>query len=420
MSEKHPENVPENASTNAPEKKPSLVSRRGLFVGAAAGLVVGGLEWASLRGRFDHRRAAGGEARGAKERFAASLRSTEAGTSGIVHVAHSTHLIALGGMRLLTDPWFYHPAFGALSHEVVPAVAPSELGPLNAVLVTHDHADHADLRAMDAMDKRAAVIVATSDLAARVRACGFSDVSVLAPWEERRLGEVTIAAVPGLHDIYEIGFVVRVPGKSVYFAGDSRLHPDIPAIAERFRPDVSILPVDGTRLAGAPLHVMTPEDAVTAARMLGSKLVMPSHAEALFSDPLAGNLLASMVPRARHRFAEVMAKELPASHAGCPSPASSSLLMRRADTVRAPGGRACYAPGVSMRRSFLSSAALVATLAISLPAWADRDRGPAVHLSEQRASTRARGDASMDAQRPSRRRGTRSRRTTRWCRPRPR
>ncbi len=313
--EKHPD--------DAPDKKPSLVSRRGFFAGAAAGLVAGGLEWASLRGRFDHRRAPG-EAReavvGSKERFAASLRSTEAGTSGIVHVAHSTHLIALGGMRLLTDPWFYDPAFGALSHEVVPAVAPSELGPLNAILVTHDHADHADLRAMDEMDKRAVVIVATSDLAARVRACGFSDVSVLAPWEERRLGEVTIAAVPGLHDIYEIGFVVRAHDKSVYFAGDSQLHPDIPAIAERFRPDVSILPVDGTRIAGAALHVMTPDDAVTAARTLGSKLVMPSHAEAFFSDPLAGHLLASMVPQARRRFAEAMAKALPGVACRVPEP----------------------------------------------------------------------------------------------------
>ena len=231
-------------------------------------------------------------------------------------------------MRLLTDPWFYDPAFGALSHEVVPAVAPSELGPLNAILVTHDHADHADLRAMDEMDKRAAVIVATSDLAARVRACGFSDVSVLAPWEERRLGEVTITAVPGLHDIYEIGFVMRAHERgherghdqTVYFAGDSQLHPDIPAIAERFRPDVAILPVDGTRIAGAALHVMTPDDAVTAARALGSKLVMPSHAEAYFSDPLAGHLLASMVPHASPRFAEAMAKALPSVACRVPEP----------------------------------------------------------------------------------------------------
>lgn len=305
------------------EKKRKLVSRRALLAGAAAGVVAGGLEWASFRGRFDHRRSRGASAR---EGFQASLRRTEGGEPGIVHVAHSTHLLALGGVRLLTDPWFNDPAFGALSHEVVPAVLPGELGPLSAILVTHDHADHADLRAMDEMDKRAAVVVATADLAARVRALGFSEVNVLAPWEEQKIGEVTVSAVPGLHDIYEIGFVVRSSreGKSVYFAGDSRLHPDLPAIAERFRPDVAILPVDGTRLTGGGLHVMTPEDAATAARTLGSKLVMPSHAEAYFSDPIAGHLLASTVPRARHRFAEVMAQELP--HVACKVPGPGELV----------------------------------------------------------------------------------------------
>ena len=157
-----------------------------------------------------------------------------------------------------------------------------------------------------------------------MRARGFADVSVLAPWEERHIGEAIVTAVPGLHDIYEIGFVVRANGKSVYFAGDSRLHPDLPAIAERFRPDVAILPVDGTRLVGGGMHVMPPEDAAIAARTLGSSLVIPSHAEAYFSDPIAGHLLASTIAGARHRFAEVMARELP--HVACRVPTPGELV----------------------------------------------------------------------------------------------
>jgi L-ascorbate metabolism protein UlaG (beta-lactamase superfamily) len=294
-----------------------LLSRRSLLAGAAAGVAAGGLEWVSLRGRFDHRRLLG---ESGKERYWSSIKAVETGTSGVVHVAHSTHVIALGGMRFLTDPWFYDPAFGALSHDVKPAVLPNELGPLDAILVTHDHADHADLRAMDEMDKRAAVIVATKDLAARVRARGFSDVSVLTPWEERKVGEAIVTAVPGLHDIYEIGYVVRAHDKSVYFAGDSALHPDLPGIAERFKPDISILPVDGTRLTGGGLHVMTPEDATKAARILGSKLVVPSHAEAYFSDLLVKHALASTVAHAPHRFAELVARELPAIACKVPVP----------------------------------------------------------------------------------------------------
>jgi L-ascorbate metabolism protein UlaG (beta-lactamase superfamily) len=278
------------------------------------------VERESFRGRFDNRYSAGSSG---KQRYEASLEALDtagATDASVVHIGHSTHLLSFAGMRLLTDPWFNDPAFGALTHELPPAVVPLEVGRLDVILITHDHADHADMRAMDQMDKRASVIVATSELAARVRNLGYREVTVLVPWEERKLGAVTITAVPALHDIYEIGFVVQGAGTTMYFAGDSRLHPALPAIAERFAPDVSILSCDGTRLAGAPLQVMTPEDAVTAARTLKSKLVLPSHAEAVFSDPVAAHLLASTVARARFVFGERMARELPDVRCVVPQP----------------------------------------------------------------------------------------------------
>ncbi len=299
------------------------ISRRGLLAGGA--VLLGGsafVECESLEGSFDHRSSPGASG----NRYVDSLAALDlAGTTGvargsIVHVGHSTHLLCIDGLRLLTDPWFYDPAFGALKHEAPPAVLARDVGRLDVVLVTHDHADHADARAMDEMDKRACVIVATNALAARMRNLGYREVLVLAPWEEHRIKGVTITAVPGLHDIYEIGFVVQGGGTSVYFAGDSRLHPALPAIAERFKPEVSILSCDGTRLTGGDLHVMTPEDAVTAARTLQSKLVLPSHAEAVFSDPLVAHLLASTVAGARFLFGEQMARALPGVHCVVPAP----------------------------------------------------------------------------------------------------
>lgn len=295
----------------------SRIGRRALLGGAVAATGLGFLEYESLKGRFDHRRPAGASA---TSRYASSIAALDTAKNSIVHVGHSTHLLAVDGVRFLTDPWFDDPAFGALAHEIPPAALPSELGPLDVILVTHDHADHADLRAMDKMDKRAIVVVSTDGHAARVRRLGFREVSVLAPWEERTIRGVTLAAVPAQHDIYEIGFVVKGGVSSVYFAGDTRLHPDLPAIAERYAPTASILPVDGTRLVGGALHVMTPDDAVTAARMLGSALVVPSHAEAVFSDPLVAAGLASTVARARFVFGERMASALPGTRCVVPQP----------------------------------------------------------------------------------------------------
>ncbi len=306
------------------------IGRRGLLTGAAAVVSTGAfLEISSLRGRFDHRRAAGALPVGAA-RYGSALEQLDRGVSGglpdaaIVHVGHSTHLVCVGGLRFLTDPWFYDPAFGALVHERPPAVLPVDIGRLDVILITHDHADHADTRAMDQMDKRALVLVSTPDLAARVRQLGYREVAVLAPWEERKIGDVTVTAVPALHDIYEIGFVVKSARTSVYFAGDTRLFPELAAIAERFSPEVAILPVDGTRLAGGSLHVMNPEDAVTAARTLKSRLVVPTHAEAVFSDPLVANVLASTVARARFLFGEAMGRALPGVR--CVVPEAGELI----------------------------------------------------------------------------------------------
>lgn len=279
------------------------LGRRAALAGAGALGLAGLLEFESLRGAWDHRRPL---LASAKDTFRASVAKSTAENAGIVHVGHSTHLLCLGSHRLLTDPWFYDPAFGALAHQHGPAVAPNELGPLSALLISHDHPDHADARAMDAMDKRAKVLVATQELATRVKRLGFQDVHTLQPWEEIMVGSVRVTAVPALHDCYEIGFVCAGAGTSVYFAGDTRLHPDMERIREQLAPHFGILPVDGTRLMSDVPSTMTPEDAVRAAQLLGLVDAMPSHAEAMLTDPLAKHVLAHVIPGAAQAFARQM------------------------------------------------------------------------------------------------------------------
>ncbi len=287
-------------------------SRRKALVGGAAIAAVGAMEYASLGGRFDHRRL---QTASGADRYKASLARLDAdpvaAAGALVHVGHSTHLLSVGGVRMLTDPWFYDPAFGALSHVFGPAVAPEDVGPLQAVLVTHDHADHADLRAMDRLDKGAHAFVATRELAARVRLLGFAAVDTLAEWESAVVGAARVTAVPAEHDIYEIGYVIDAGDRVAYFAGDTRLFDGIRAIAERFRPSLAILPVDGTRVTGGGIHVMTPADAVEATRILAPKAAVPSHAEAYLSDPLAKYVLASTVDGAGGIFVELLGSALP-------------------------------------------------------------------------------------------------------------
>lgn len=204
---------------------------------------------------------------------------------------------------MLTDPWFYDPAFGALEHIAGPATAPENIGDLDVVLISHDHPDHADFKAIDRLDKRALVIAATPSLAEQAKKRGFTS-AVLAPWETHAVKGTTITAVPGVHDVYEIGFVISGAGHSVYFAGDTQLFEGMKEIRERCKPTMAILPVDGTRISGAGLHVMTPDDALEAMKLLEIERVMPSHAEARFSDPVVTTLrLASTIAGAADLFA---------------------------------------------------------------------------------------------------------------------
>jgi L-ascorbate metabolism protein UlaG (beta-lactamase superfamily) len=293
------------------------IGRRALLAGGGTLLGAATLEAASLRGTFDHRSA---EAT-ATEAWSASLAAL--GDASVLHVGHSTHLVCMAGVRMLTDPWFYDPAFGALSHAVGPAVMPDAIGELDAILVSHDHPDHADLRAMDRLDKRATVLVATRDLEARLRGRGFSNVHVLVPNDAVTIGAVTITATEAVHDVTEIGFAIEHT-QCMYFAGDTRLFDGMAAIGERFHPRLAILPVDGTRIAGAALAVMTPNDAVVAATRLGARAVMSSHADAYFSDRLAGTFLATTVDGANARFAAAMARALP--HVPCVTPRPGEMI----------------------------------------------------------------------------------------------
>jgi L-ascorbate metabolism protein UlaG (beta-lactamase superfamily) len=67
----------------------------------------------------------------------------------LTHIGGPTVLIAVDGWRLLTDPTFdppgrkYRFGWGTSSVKVAgPSMAVSEVGPIDAVLLTHDH--HAD------------------------------------------------------------------------------------------------------------------------------------------------------------------------------------------------------------------------------------------------------------------------------------
>ncbi len=108
----------------------------------------------------------------------------------LTHIGGPTVLVEVGGRRLLTDPTFdapgrrYHFGWGATSRKLAgPAIAAADVGPLDAILLTHEHhGDNLD-PAGRALLPAAGVVVTTVSGARRIG----GGARGLAPWESTRI-----------------------------------------------------------------------------------------------------------------------------------------------------------------------------------------------------------------------------------------
>jgi L-ascorbate metabolism protein UlaG (beta-lactamase superfamily) len=80
--------------------------------------------------------------------------------------------------------------------------------------------------------------------------------------------------------VYEVTYVISGGGRSVYFAGDTLLIPELHTLTDRYGPlDVALLPVNGlhTRIPRSRQVVMNAEEAAELTATLRPKLAIPQH-----------------------------------------------------------------------------------------------------------------------------------------------
>jgi L-ascorbate metabolism protein UlaG (beta-lactamase superfamily) len=196
----------------------------------------------------------------------------------ITRITHSCHLIQIGGLTVLTDPWFSEKTFYHPGEPI--AVQPSQLPRLAAVLITHHHYDHCDLAAFAAYRDHDVPLIVAGPVAARARAAGFTDVRALQPWQTAAVGDLTITAAPGKHAVYEVTFVIGGGDRSVYFAGDTMLIPELRTLPSRFgRFDAALLPVNGLQIRPQLNRqvVMNAEQAAELTAILRPTITIPHH-----------------------------------------------------------------------------------------------------------------------------------------------
>jgi len=206
-----------------------------------------------------------------------------------------TAVIEVGGLRLITDPTFDEPGEHPVGTRILtktagPALQPGEIGPVAAVLLSHDqHPDNLDTSGR-AYLSTVALTLTTGAAAARLG----GSARALGRWERADLerpdgGVLRVTSVPAQHGpdgtghlTGEVtGFVLTAADQpTVYVSGDNASLRVVREVAERFGPvDVAVLFAGAARtpLLGDANLTLSSADAAEATEILGARYAVPVH-----------------------------------------------------------------------------------------------------------------------------------------------
>jgi L-ascorbate metabolism protein UlaG (beta-lactamase superfamily) len=225
-------------------------------------------------------------------------------------VGHSTVLLELGGLRVLTDPLLRRRVGPLRRLRDLPVQ--QHVDPVDAVLLSHLHHDHADLPSLRRLGHVPVITHAAnlSWLAKHTLEAGDASAD-----EWRPVGDgVDVLLVRADHEARPMphrpngatGMLLRGGGVVVWFAGDTSLHPDMERLPELAggRVDLALLPVGGWGPRLSPGH-MGPVEAADAAARSGARHVVPIHYGTLHPVGWPSSRLGWTTDPG-HRFVEVL------------------------------------------------------------------------------------------------------------------
>jgi N-acyl-phosphatidylethanolamine-hydrolysing phospholipase D len=212
----------------------------------------------------------------------------------VTWVGHSTLLIQLGGVNILTDPHWGDRAspvgFAGPRRLVGPGIRLEDLPPIHAVVISHDHYDHLDVDTVTRLNRtfhpRFFTPLGFKPWMADV---GITNVVEMDWWESQSFRGLTFVCTPAQHSSGRglrdqnvrlwSSWVISGAGKRFFFAGDTGYTKSLAEIGTRLGPfDLAAIPIGG--YSGweqrHPNHV-NPEEALQLFQDVRGRLLVPIH-----------------------------------------------------------------------------------------------------------------------------------------------
>lgn len=199
---------------------------------------------------------------GAEQQFERDIIKTSQGDLAITFLGHGTVMMEIGGKTIHIDP-------------VVQTADYSKLPKADLIFVTHEHADHLDLKAINLVKTDKTLLVVTENVSAKV-----GGGIVLRNGDIKTVQGLTIEAVAAYNLVHRResgvpfhpkgignGYIITFGDKRVYIAGDTENTPEMKKLVGI---DIAFLPMN------LP-YTMTPEMVADAAKAFRPKILYPYH-----------------------------------------------------------------------------------------------------------------------------------------------
>ena len=194
--------------------------------------------------------------------FEKDFFTTSEGELEITFIGHGTLLMTFNGKVIHIDPVSRYADY-------------TKLPKADLILITHEHGDHLDPKAIETIEKQNTQIVLTDICNQKIEG-----TAILKNGESGSFAGIEVAAVPAYNIKNERapgmpfhpkgsgnGYVLTIANKKVYVAGDTE---NIPEMENLKNIDIAFLPMN------LP-YTMTPEMVVDACKMLQPKILYPYH-----------------------------------------------------------------------------------------------------------------------------------------------